>query len=152
MTDRWHADRGVLAQLVDEPVRADAVRAEFREPAPEPVPHIGVGPEHVKCVEDRIEHAVVRQDVGRLLKCVIFGDWDQHRRGAAVAGHGDVFAAGHSWAEIGEALGGSRQEQFNADIAEMLDDIAGRSRLPEEEAMQIARRSRRMERMNNAVV
>ena len=132
MTDRWHADRGVLAQLVDEPVRADAVRAEFREPAPEPVPHIGVGPEHVKCV--------------------IFGDWDQHRRGAAVAGHGDVFAAGHSWAEIGEALGGSRQEQFNADITEMLDDIAGRSRLSEEEAMQIARRSRLMERLNNAVV
>ena len=59
---------------------------------------------------------------------------------------------GHSWAEIGEALGGSRQEQFNADITEMLDDIAGRSRLSEEEAMQIARRSRLMERLNNAVV
>lgn len=48
---------------------------------------------------------------------------------------------GHSWAEIGEALGISKQaawEQFNADIAEMLDNIARRSGLSEEEAMQIA--------------
>lgn len=48
---------------------------------------------------------------------------------------------GHSWADIGRALGISKQaawQQFNADISAMLDDIAGRGGLTEEEASRVA--------------
>jgi hypothetical protein len=61
----------------------------------------------------------------------------QWRRDAVVRAREE----GHSWAEIGKALGISKQaawEQFNDDISEMLDEIAQRSGLTEEEAMKLA--------------
>lgn len=49
---------------------------------------------------------------------------------------------GRSWAEIGEALGMSKQaawEQFSEDVGEMLLRIRERSGLDEDEAMQLAK-------------
>ncbi len=49
---------------------------------------------------------------------------------------------GRSWTEIGSALSVSKQaawQLYNADITAMLERISDRSRLSEDEAMQLAR-------------
>ena len=51
-------------------------------------------------------------------------------------------AAGRSWTEIGAALGVSKQaawQLYSADISTMLDDVAERAGLTEDEAMAAAR-------------
>lgn len=63
---------------------------------------------------------------------------------------------GRSWAQIGAALGMSRQaawEQFSADVEAMLDEIRERADLSEDEGMQLANdeiRAMRSERRQQA--